>query len=51
MLHFERIDVSELIHVNKTSESKERDIFHYSYFLALKCLSFNQMPAINAMIY
>ena len=50
MLYFERIDVSELIHVNKTSESKERDIFHDWYFLH-KCLRFNQMPAINAMIY
>ena len=29
MLYFERIDVSEGIDVNKTSESKECDIFHY----------------------
>ena len=49
MLHFERIDVSELIHVNKTSESKERDIFHYWYFLdkcfftVMKVLFFKKM--------
>ena len=29
MLHFDRIDVSEGIDVNKTSQSKECDIFHY----------------------
>ena len=33
MLYFERIDVSEGIDVNKTSESKECDICHYWYFL------------------
>ena len=33
MLHFDRIDVSEGIDVNKTSESKESDICHYCYFL------------------
>ena len=33
MLYFERIDVSEGVHVNKTSESKECNIFHYWYFL------------------
>ena len=33
MLHFDRIDVSEGIDVNKTSESKECDICHYWYFL------------------
>ena len=32
MLHFDRIDVSEGIDVNKTSQSKECDIFHYWYF-------------------
>ena len=33
MLYFDRIDVSERIDVNKTSESKECDICHYWYFL------------------
>ena len=32
MLHFDRIDVSEGIDVNKTSQSKECGIFHYWYF-------------------
>ena len=29
MLYYDRIDVSEGTDVNKTSESKERDICHY----------------------
>ena len=29
MLYFDRIDVSERIDVNKTSASKDFDIFHY----------------------
>ena len=29
ILYFDRIDVSEVIHDNKTSESKEPDICHY----------------------
>ena len=33
MLHYDRIDVSEGIDVNKTSASKECDICHYWYFL------------------
>ena len=33
MLYFDRIHVSEGIDVNKTSASKECDIFHYWYFL------------------
>ena len=33
MLHFDRIDVSEGIDVNKTSESKECDVCHYWCFL------------------
>ena len=32
MLEYDRIDVSEDIDVNKTSLSKECDIFHYWYF-------------------
>ena len=49
MLYFNRIDVSEVTDVNKTSASKECDICHDSDFL--KVLSFNQMPAIDVMIY
>ena len=33
MLYFDRIDVSEVIDVNKTSTSNECDICHYWYFL------------------
>ena len=33
MLYYDRIDVSEGIDINKTSVSKECDIFHYWYFL------------------
>ena len=33
MLYYDRIDVSEGIDINKTSASKESDIYHYSYFL------------------
>ena len=33
MVHYDRIDVFEEVNVNKTSESKECNIFHYWYFL------------------
>ena len=33
ILYYDRIDVSERIDVNKTSESKECDIWYYWYFL------------------
>ena len=33
MLYYDRIDVSEGIDVNKTSESKKCNICHYWYFL------------------
>ena len=33
-LYFDRIDVSEKIDVNKTSASKECDIYHYWSFLS-----------------
>ena len=33
MLYFDSIYVSKIIHVNKTSASKECDISHYRYFL------------------
>ena len=29
MMHYDRIDVSEGIDVNKTNKSKEREVFHY----------------------
>ena len=32
MLDYDKTDVSERIGVNKTSESKELDIYHYWYF-------------------
>ena len=32
MFNYDRIDVSEGIGVNKTSESKERDIYYYCFF-------------------
>ena len=39
MLYYNRIEVSEGIDVNKTSESKECDVCHYWYFLnkSFKC--------------
>ena len=33
MPYFDRIDVPAGTDVNKTSESKECDVFHYLYFL------------------
>ena len=33
MPYYDRIDVSEGIDINKTSASKECDIWHYCYFL------------------
>ena len=33
MLCYDRIDISEAIDVNESSESKECDIYHYWYFL------------------
>ena len=33
MIYYDKIDISEGIDVNKTSESKECDICHYWYFL------------------
>ena len=33
MLYYDRIDVSDGTDVNKTSESKEYDIYHYWHFL------------------
>ena len=39
MQYCDRIDVSEGINIDKTSESKECDICHYWYFLN-KCFKF-----------
>ena len=33
MLEYDKVDISEDIHINKTSKSKECDICHYWYFL------------------
>ena len=49
MLYYDRIDASEGIDINKTSASKECDVYHYWYFLNYR--SFNQMHATDAMIY
>ena len=32
MLEYDRVDISEGINANKTSASRECDIFHYWYF-------------------
>ena len=39
MLEYKRIDISEVIDVNKTNLSKECDICHYCYFkdIGFKC--------------
>ena len=49
MLYFDNIEVSKGVDVNKTSESKEHDVCHYLYFL--KVFGFNQISAMDAMIY
>ena len=33
MLYYDKIDVSEDVNVNKTSKSRECNIYHYWYFL------------------
>ena len=43
MLYFDRIGISEGSDVNKTSASKECDIFHYWYFLNY---SFKFQPSV-----
>ena len=50
MLYYDRIEVSEGIHVNKSSASKECDICHYRYFLNYS-FKFQPMSAIDVMIY
>ena len=51
MLYYDRIVDSEGIYINKTSASKECHVCHYWYFFFIVVLSFNQMYAIDAMIY
>ena len=50
MLYYYRIEVSELIDINKTSASKEFGIFQYCFFF-YKGLSFNHMCAMTFMMY
>ena len=50
MLYFDRIDVSEGIDVNKRNQSKDYDICTIGAFW-IKAINFNQMPAIDAMIF
>ena len=50
MLYYDRIDISEGIDISKTSESKDCDICHYCFF-QIKCLSFNRMSAVGAIMY
>ena len=51
MLYFDRICLPEGSDVNKTSASKECDICCYCCFFLIIVLTFNQMPAIEAIIY
>ena len=50
MLHYEKIDVSEGIDVNKTSTSKECELCHYWFFKELD-LNLKNMFVIDAIIY
>ena len=50
MPYYDRIDVCEVININKTSLSKEYDICHYWYFLN-KGFKFQAYYVIDAMIY
>ena len=50
MLHYNRIGVSEGVHVNNTSASHECIISRYWYFY-IKGLSFNNLSVIVAMMY
>ena len=44
MIYYDRIDVSERFDVNKTSASKECDVFRYRYFINF---SFNFQPNVS----
>ena len=50
MLYHDRVVISEGININKTSASKDCNIYHYWYFLN-KRFKFKHMYAIDAMIY
>ena len=50
MLYFYRIDISEGNDVNKTSASKDCDIWYYWHFLNL-LFSFKKISAVDVMIY
>ena len=50
MLHYERIDISEGVDVNKTNLSKECDICHYWYFKDIG-LNTNLIFVMDVMIY
>ena len=51
MLYFDRIVVSEGIDVNKINKSKLCDICHCWYYFLDKDSNYDQMPAINNVIY
>ena len=50
MLKYKKIDVSEGIDVNKTSASKEYELYHY-WFLKMLDSNLRSMFVIDAMIY
>ena len=50
MVHFNRVDISEGIGVNETSESREYVIFVNLGNFYIKCLKFNQMYGMNFII-
>ena len=50
MLEYDRTDVSEGIHVNKTNASKKCNICHYWYFLK-KVSSINHIFTIAVIIW
>ena len=50
MLEYGRIDISEGINVNKTSASKECDIYHYWYVKDIGFLSMNYIFVMVVMI-
>ena len=51
ILYYDRINVSKGTDVNKTSASKECDIYHYWYLSYWHYWYLNQMSAIDVMIY
>ena len=49
-IQYERVDVSEIIDLNKSDKSKECIICHYWYFKTL-AININHMFVIDVMIY